>query len=98
MPKQRSPNVYKEVHRAADYFEPLLRARFVKQMKEARKKVDQRALADAIAAKDPAKALTVIMTSTNLPALMRPIQKVLQDSVMKGAKVGAEMVRSLGQS
>lgn len=94
MPKQRNPSVYGEVHRAADYFEALLRARFVKQMKEARKKVDQRALADAIAEKDAGKALAIV--STPLPSVMRPIQKVIKDAVMKGGKVGAQMVRDSG--
>lgn len=94
MAKQRNPNVYSEVHRAADYFEALLRARFVKAMKAARGKVDQRALTDAIAEKDAGKALTIV--SKAFPSLMRPVEKVIKDAVMKGGKVGAEAVRNLG--
>lgn len=96
MPKQREPGVYREVHRAADYYEALLRVRFVKQMKAARGKVDQRRLADAIAAKDPGKALAIVMKSTNLPSLMRPVEKIVRDAFMKGGKVGAGVVRNLG--
>lgn len=96
MPKQRNPDVYTEVHRAADYFEALLRARFAKAMKAARKRVDQRALADAIAAKDPGRALSVVVGSIDLQATMKPIQKILRDAIIKGAKVGAGEVRKLG--
>lgn len=92
MPR-RMPHV-KKLHESADYYEPLLRARFVRGMKALQQSVSINELALALAARNPKQALALI-TRVMITAELQSTKKVLRDAFMRGGKVGAEHVRAV---
>lgn len=80
----------REVHVAADYYEPLFRARFVRAMKALRKSISVEDIARAIRLKQP----TVVPRST-LEKALAPCANVVRDAVRRGGQIGANRVREL---
>lgn len=80
---------YVAIHRAANYYEPLFRARFVRAMKALRASIRIQDIALAIAHKNP-HLLTLQITDKLAPASL-----VVRDAVNQGGKIGAEKVRKL---
>lgn len=91
MPRQNHNQ--KPFHGSADYYEPLLRARFVRGMKAVQKAVLINTLAQAIAA-NPRTAHEVVNDMVVADAL-KPMAKVITDAYMRGGKLGADHVREV---
>jgi hypothetical protein len=91
--KQRHPKLYKELHKSADYYEPLFRARFVRAMKALQKRTSINHLAMVMANKRQAKA---IIPKAQIQLALVPAAKVIKDAVMQGGKIGAKRVQDLG--
>lgn len=83
----------KPFHASADYYEPLLRARFVRAMKGVQKTVTINRLAQAIAA-NPRTAHEVI-PDLQIEEALAPLTKVITDAYMRGGKLGADHVRDV---
>lgn len=86
----RQLSEYQAVHKAADYYEPLLRARFVRAMKELRRNITVEDIARAIQLRQP----VVVPRSTIEKALAKCVN-VIKDAVMHGGKLGADRLRKL---
>lgn len=84
MPRQ--PKEIQVVHASADYYEPLLRARFVRAMKKLQLQTSINQL--ALSLTSVTNAQSVIPTSSVEAALV-PLKKVLIDAYMRGGKLGA---------
>lgn len=76
------------VHAAADYYEPLFRARFARAMKAVRKTVSVEDIARAIRLRQP----TIIPRAVFEKALV-PCANVVRDAVVRGGQLGAEKVK-----
>lgn len=84
MPKQQPLNL---VHTAADYYEPLMRARFVRAMKALRKTVSVDDIARAIRLRQPN-----FIPRAAIEKALAPCANVVRDAVMRGGQLGAERV------
>jgi len=89
MPRQ--PKEIKLVHGSADYFEPLLRARFVRAMKEVQSQVSINTLAMSMG--NVRQARDVVSRALIERSLNKALKKVLKDAFMRGGKLGAEHLR-----
>lgn len=89
----RQPEEIKIVHAAADYYEPLFRARFVRAMKTVQKQVSINNLAVSIAS-NARQAKDAIPRKIIIDALNKEAKKVIRDAFMRGGKLGADHVHS----
>lgn len=78
------------IHRAADYYEPLFRARFVRAMMALRKKVSVRDIARALQTRQ-----TSVIHSDEIKSVLAPCESVIKDAVQRGGNIGAQRVRDL---
>lgn len=90
MPRQ--PHEYAAVHKAADYYEPLLRVRIVRAMKAIRASVSINDLAMSMG---NAKQAAQLVPVAKLKVALAPAAKVVRDAVRQGGKIAAERVRKL---
>lgn len=90
MPRQ--PKEITLVHRSADYYEPLFRARFVRAMKSVQKQTSINALALSMASLR--HAASQIPKEKLEEALTKGVKTIIRDAFMQGGKLGAEHVRS----
>lgn len=81
---------YAAIHKAADYYEPLLRTRIARAMKLLRKQVTVTDIALAIQMRH-----TKLFETRAIMKALLPAAKVVRDAVRQGGKLGAERVRSL---
>ncbi|HUW57081.1 MAG TPA: hypothetical protein VMZ92_10630 [Planctomycetota bacterium] len=91
MPRQ--PAEYVDLHKAADYFEPLLRVRFIRAMKAIQASVGINALALSIG--NPRQAANLVSRDAVVKA-MGPVMKVIRDSLRHGGRLGAVRVQRRG--
>lgn len=80
----------KNVNQSADYFEPLLRGRVVRAMKQLR---DQVSINDLAMAMGNARQATALVTAKAIREALAPTAKVMKDAVRQGGRIGAEKVR-----
>lgn len=85
----RPLNDYAAVHKAADYYEPLMRSKFVKAIKALRKRVTLQQIVMAMQTKTP------IIPRSQLEEALKPAAKVIHDAVMYGGKLGAVKVNEV---
>jgi hypothetical protein len=88
------PKPLNAIHAAADYYEPLFRARFVKAMKTLQKQVSITHLAMAMGNHRQATAL---VTTKMLTDALQPAAKVIKDAVNQGGKLGAKELNAVGK-
>lgn len=88
----RQPHEYAAVHKAADYYEPLIRARIVRALKSVRKSVSINDLAMAMG---NAKQAASLLPRKTIENALAPAAKVVHDARMQGGKIGAAKVRAL---
>lgn len=88
MPRQ--PSEFEAVHKAADYYEPLLRARFVRAMKALRATITVEDIARAIQLRQ-----TTVVPRSTIEKVLAKCANVVRDAVMQGGKLGADRVRKL---
>lgn len=86
----RQPSEFVAVHKAADYYEPLLRARFVRAMKALRATITVAEIARAIQLRQ-----TVVVPRATIDKTMAKCANVVHDAVLHGGTLGAERVRKL---
>jgi hypothetical protein len=89
MPRQ--PQEYIAIHKAADYYEPLFRARLKRAMKSLRASVSIGELAAAISQRRPE-----VIPAARIRKALEPAAKVVRDAVRQGGKLGALQVNKLG--
>lgn len=80
------------LHKAADYFEPLIQVRFRKAMQALRKKVSINALAMSMGNVNQAKS---VVTRKLIETELQPLRRILHDAFRKGGRVGADVVNKL---
>lgn len=80
----RQPHEFAAIHKAADYYEPLLRVRVKAALKALRASITVNEIAIAIAHKSPG-----VLTTKRGQALMAPAMKVVRDAVRQGGIIGA---------
>ena len=90
MPRQ--PQEIRVVHASADYYEPLLRARFVRAMKAVQRQTPINSLALSMANARQAKNT---IPKAVLEQALEPLKKVIRDAYMRGGKLGADHLRKL---
>lgn len=86
----RTPEEIKIVHRSADYYEPLFRARFVRSMKALRQTVSRTAIQMAVARQ---RAVKDVIPRSDIIKALAPAEKVLRDAFRRGGQLGAEHVK-----
>lgn len=75
------------IHKAADYFEPLLRVRIVRALKALRASVRVKDITIALSHKAPALVVLHVNAKDFAPAI-----KVVRDAIRQGGKLGAAQV------
>lgn len=85
----RPPNDYAAVHKAADYYEPLMRSKFVIGIKALRKRITLQHIVLAMQTKTP------IVQRKQLEEALAPAAKVIRDAVMYGGKLGEVKVNEV---
>lgn len=80
----REKSSYKKVHDAADYYEPLLRARIQRAMRALQKALTVEQIAQSIA-----QGRAIVPRGAIINAL-KPAQNVIHDAFLRGGKIGAD--------
>lgn len=89
MPRQ--PQEIRIVHASADYYEPLLRARFVRGMQKLQEQASINKLAMALSSGNLRQASSMVTPSrVTIEQVLMPLKKVLIDAFMRGGKLGAD--------
>lgn len=91
MPRQ--PESYIALHKAADYYEPLFRTRFVRAMKNLQSRVSINQL--AILMGDPRQVKRAVPNRNDVATAIESTSKVFKDAFGRGGKLGAERIRKL---
>lgn len=89
MSKKRLPHEFAAIHKAADYYEPLLRARLVRAFKLIRSGVSINALAMSMGNVRQAGDL---IPRKKIEAAFAPAARVVYDAVGQGGKIGAAKI------
>lgn len=84
----RKKSSYKKVHDAADYYEPLLRARIQRAMKALQKALTVEQIAQAIA-----QGRAILPRGSIMNAL-KPAHNVIHDAFLQGGKIGADRMNN----
>lgn len=94
MPSPKRPTKeVKAVLSSADYYEPLLRARFVRAMKKLQKETSINQLALAIP--HLKRTQHQVVDRKAIEAALEPLRKVIRDAYMRGGKLGAAHLKAL---
>lgn len=80
----RKKSSYQKVHTAADYYEPLLRARVYRAMKAIQRSMSVEQIAQAIA-----QGRAIVPRQRLLDAL-KPAANVIRDAYLRGGTIGAD--------
>lgn len=81
---------YIAIHKAADYYEPLFRANFVRAIKRMRSSLTIASLARAIQQRHPQ-----VLSRQVIQQALAPAEKIVRDAVRRGGQLGAERLRKL---
>lgn len=79
----RLPEEYQAIHKAADYYEPLMRTKIVKGLRALRTRVTIQHIVAAMQSGAP------ILPRKQVEAALAPAAKVVRDAVNQGGKLGA---------
>ena len=85
----RHPREYREIHKAANFIEPRMAARFERATAKMRAGVSINELALKIAAKDIKGAMR-LLPKTVVDEALAPVATTARDAVFKGGRIGAE--------
>jgi hypothetical protein len=87
----RQPSSQKALQNAAVRIAPRFRKAFLKAVQRMRSRIAILALADALSAKNTAKALRAI-GEDEIEEALKPLTGIIRDSFEKGGKMGARLV------
>ena len=85
----RSPIEYRAIHKAADFIEPRMAARFERAAAKMRATVSINDLAMRIEAKDIRGAMRLLPKNV-VDESLSPVATTVRDAVFKGGRIGAE--------
>lgn len=85
----RPPKDYVEVHKAADYYEPLMRSKITAGLKALRKKITLQHIVASM------QSRAAVIPRKQIEDALQPAAKVIRDAVMHGGKLGEAKVNEV---